>query len=71
MMQGLVLDASAPLYGRAQEIVEVKPLGMAWLGVALNLTRPVGVLGAYSIWEEAARRAFPHLSAEDILRVSK
>lgn len=31
MMQGLALDASAPLYGRASEVLEVHPLGPAWV----------------------------------------
>lgn len=31
MMQGLALDASAPLYGRASEVLEVHPLGPEWL----------------------------------------
>ncbi|MBT9585824.1 DUF4838 domain-containing protein, partial [bacterium] len=31
MMQGLVLDRSAPLYGRAQEILRISPLGATFL----------------------------------------
>jgi AAA+ ATPase superfamily predicted ATPase len=50
MMLGLVLDASAPLYGRAQEIVPVKPLGAGWIGKALKASRPADVLDAYSLW---------------------
>ena len=50
MMLGLVLDASAPLYGRAQEIIHVKPLGAGWIGKALGLTQPLDLLDAYSIW---------------------
>lgn len=37
MMMGLVLDASAPLYGRAQEIIPIKPLGAGWIPKALKL----------------------------------
>ena len=50
MMLGLVLDASAPLYGRAQEIVPVKPLGAGWIGKALKLSRATDLLDAYSLW---------------------
>mgnify|MGYP003789946025 CR=1 FL=1 len=50
MMQGLVLDASAPLYGRAREVIEVKPLGASWLGVGLSLSRPSRILEAFAIW---------------------
>ena len=31
MMQGLVLSSSAPLYGRASEILEIRPLAPRWL----------------------------------------
>jgi hypothetical protein len=50
MMLGLVLDASAPLYGRAQEIVPIKPLGAGWIGRALKISRAMDVLDAYSLW---------------------
>ncbi len=50
MMLGLVLDASAPLYGRAQEIVPVKPLGAGWIGKALKISRATDLLDSYSLW---------------------
>lgn len=50
MMLGLVLDSNAPLYGRAQEIVPVKPLGAGWIGKALKLSRATDLLDAYSLW---------------------
>lgn len=50
MMQGLVLDATAPLYGRAQEIIEVRPLGASWVGAGLGLSRSWEILEAYAIW---------------------
>ena len=31
MMHGLALDSTAPLYGRAREILRVAPLGVGWL----------------------------------------
>lgn len=50
MMQGLVLDASAPLFGRAVEAMRVRPLALPYLGRALGLEDPVEVVAAYSIW---------------------
>ena len=50
MMQGLVLDASAPLYGRAQQILHIKPLGAAWIGKALRLSCSSEQLKAFSFW---------------------
>ncbi len=50
MMQGLVLDASAPLYGRAREVLLIKPLGAAWITKALPVSRPIDVLQAYAAW---------------------
>lgn len=50
MMMGLVLDASAPLYGRAQEIIPIKPLGAGWIPKALKLGLVMEILDAYSFW---------------------
>jgi hypothetical protein len=50
MMQGLVLDASAPLYGRAEEIIHVKPLGPAWVQQAFGVSNPLKLLEIYSLW---------------------
>ncbi|MBI5245440.1 MAG: ATP-binding protein [Elusimicrobia bacterium] len=50
MMQGLVLDRTAPLYGRAREIIEVKPLEAHWLVEAFGFKDPRRALDAYSIW---------------------
>ncbi|MFA4947755.1 MAG: ATP-binding protein [Candidatus Krumholzibacteriia bacterium] len=50
MMQGLVLDATAPLYGRAREIINVEPLGAGWLGSAFGFTRSIDVVEAYALW---------------------
>ncbi|MFH1755597.1 MAG: ATP-binding protein [Candidatus Latescibacterota bacterium] len=50
MMQGLLLDASAPLYGRAVEIINVKPLGAAWIPKAFRTSKPSELLEIYSIW---------------------
>jgi AAA+ ATPase superfamily predicted ATPase len=50
MMQGLVLDASAPLYGRAVEAFALSPIPAGWIGEALRVTDPVQAVLAYSVW---------------------
>ncbi|MBD3241703.1 MAG: AAA family ATPase [Chitinivibrionales bacterium] len=49
MMQGLVLDAAAPLYGRATEILRIDPLMPGWICDGLGLS---GVLAfeSYAVW---------------------
>jgi hypothetical protein len=49
MMHGLVVDRSAPLYGRAQEILRIDPLAAGWVGQALNVDAAEAVR-AYSVW---------------------
>ncbi len=49
MMHGLVLDRTAPLYGRAREILKVEPLSPRWLPVALRVSG-VEAVEAYSVW---------------------
>lgn len=52
MMQGLVLDGSAPLYGRATEILKLAPLQPFWIQRALRLSRRDAHLAveAYAVW---------------------
>jgi AAA+ ATPase superfamily predicted ATPase len=50
MMQGMVLDKSAPLFGRATEAFEVLPLSPAWLEQAHGLRRVIDVVQAWSLW---------------------
>jgi len=50
MMQGFVLDAGAPLYGRAHEILNIRPLGVYWLREAFGLKKAGDVLNAYALW---------------------
>jgi AAA+ ATPase superfamily predicted ATPase len=50
MMQGLVLDASAPLYGRASEILKIAPIKPAWICDALALRAGPEAVEAYSVW---------------------
>jgi hypothetical protein len=50
MMQGMILDRSAALYGRAHEAFEVMPLSPAWLRDAHGLRRGVDVVRHWSLW---------------------
>jgi len=49
MMQGLVLDSHAPLYGRADEIMKIQPMSAAHLREFLGLTA-IEAVEEYSIW---------------------
>jgi uncharacterized protein len=49
MMHGLVLDRTAPLYGRAREILKVRPLAAGWIREALKLDGTKAV-EAYAVW---------------------
>jgi AAA+ ATPase superfamily predicted ATPase len=50
MMQGLVLDRTAPLFGRAREILKIAPLRAGWIQSALHLDDPVQAVEAYAVW---------------------
>jgi hypothetical protein len=50
MMQGLVLERTAPLYGRATEILEIGPLAGGWIARALRLSDPARAVEAYAVW---------------------
>jgi hypothetical protein len=50
LMQGLVLDRTAPLFGRASEIIKVAPLGAGWIGRALALRDAVAAVEAFALW---------------------
>lgn len=49
MMQGLVLDRTAPLYGRAQELLKLEPLPAGWIQDALGIHGP-DAIEAYAVW---------------------
>lgn len=49
MMHGLVLDSSAPLYGRAREILKIRPLAPGWICEALKV-RGVAAVETYAVW---------------------
>ncbi|MGH9319049.1 MAG: ATP-binding protein, partial [Vicinamibacteria bacterium] len=50
MMQGLVLDRTAPLFGRATEILKVAPLPAGWIQPALRLRDPIEAVRAFAVW---------------------
>jgi len=50
MMQGAILDVSAPLYGRAHELIKLGPISAGYLGQALELKNPVEIIESYAIW---------------------
>jgi AAA+ ATPase superfamily predicted ATPase len=50
MMQGAILEASAPLYVRASEILKLKPIAPGHMKAALKLKKPRDVIESYAIW---------------------
>jgi hypothetical protein len=50
MMQGLVLDRTAPLFGRASEILKISPLPAGWIEEALDLQSPALAAETYAVW---------------------
>ena len=50
MMQGLVLDRNAPLFGRAIEVVRIAPLEVGWIRTALRLPDDRRAIEAYAVW---------------------
>lgn len=49
MMYGLFLDSSAPLYGRADEIIRLTPIRLPYIQEALSLDA-VSAVEEYSVW---------------------
>lgn len=50
MMQGLVLDSNAPLYGRAQELLPIRPVEVNYIKQALSLKNSKDTVKAHSVW---------------------
>jgi AAA+ ATPase superfamily predicted ATPase len=50
MMQGLVLSAPEPLYGRAAEILELRPLDPRYLRGAFGTQSPMTLVECYAAW---------------------
>jgi hypothetical protein len=71
MMQGLVLDRSSPLYGRADEILKITPLPAGWIQQALREPDAMRALEAYAVWGGVPRYwelAREHESLEAAIR---
>jgi uncharacterized protein len=69
MMQGLVMDAASPLYGRARENFSLKPLTIAYIQRAFPHIGAAEAVGYYSIlggipryWELASECGQRHLA---------
>lgn len=50
MMQGLVLDADSPIYGRADEKLKLGPIGMSYLREGLGVKSAQEAVKAYAVW---------------------
>lgn len=50
MMQGLVLDADSPLYGRVDEKIKLFPIDIGFIKEALHLETAIDAVKAYSVW---------------------
>jgi len=50
MMQGAILHPSAPLYGRADEILKLGPIAIGYIEEALQLKNPREIVQAYAVW---------------------
>ncbi len=49
MMQEMILSQSEPLYGRADAILDVRPMPLPYLQQGLNLA-PIATIEEYSVW---------------------
>ena len=50
MMQGLVLSSEAPLYGRARELLEIRPLHPRFLRATLRCRSAIDLVESYTAW---------------------
>lgn len=50
MMQGLVLDADSPLYGRVDEKIKLLPIDIGFIKDAFRLESAIDAVKAYSVW---------------------
>lgn len=50
MMHGLVLDREAPLYGRAKELLRIRPLPAGWIRRALRIDDDHRAIETYAVW---------------------
>jgi hypothetical protein len=50
MMQSVILNESAPLYGRADELIKLHPISIGYMKQALKLKTPRDIVESYAIW---------------------
>lgn len=50
MMQGLILDRTAPLFGRAYEVLKIPPLPAGCIQKAFHLRSGIQSVEAYAVW---------------------
>ncbi len=50
MMQGMILSADAPLYGRAQEILQLRPLDPTFLTQAFRTRKGIQLVQHFTAW---------------------
>ncbi|MFW5878214.1 MAG: ATP-binding protein [Myxococcota bacterium] len=50
MMHGSVISGSAPLYGRAREILRLEPLQLGWVSRAFKLKNAAEAVDQYAVW---------------------
>jgi AAA+ ATPase superfamily predicted ATPase len=50
MMQGAVLAASSPLFGRADEIIKLGPISAGYMGEALHMDDARTIVENYAVW---------------------
>jgi hypothetical protein len=70
MMQGLVLDRGAPLFGRAKEVFDVAPLEVSFVTGAIGKSSARNIVDFYSAWGGVPRYwelASEHPSTRDAI----
>jgi uncharacterized protein len=50
MMQGAILNASAPLFGRASEMLKLGPIPLGYMEEALEIGNPREIIATYAVW---------------------
>ena len=50
MMQSAILNESAPLYGRADELIKLHPIAIGYMKEALKLKTPRNIVEFYAVW---------------------
>jgi AAA+ ATPase superfamily predicted ATPase len=70
LMYGLVLDSSAPLFGRADEIMKINPMKVSYLQEALGCS-DIETIEEYSVWGGIPRYWELRLTEPDLFEALK